>query len=181
MPDVPSIRPAHPGDTEALLALRLEALAAHPEAFLESVAEAEARGPMDLKDGRDGGPRHAIFLAEGEGGLLGMCGLAQDRSAKARHRATVWGVYVRPSSRRHQLGRALLEAALALAETWPGVRQVHLGVGTHNAPALALYQSVGFQTWGIEPGTMRISDRDVDEAHMVLHLAARDPGTGGAG
>jgi ribosomal protein S18 acetylase RimI-like enzyme len=52
-------------------------------------------------------------------------------------------LYVRPEERRHQLGRALLDEVLRVAQQ-EGAGAVHLGVYPENSPALALYRAAGF-------------------------------------
>jgi RimJ/RimL family protein N-acetyltransferase len=39
-----------------------------------------------------------------------------------------------------------------------------------NAAAQALYRSLGFKSFGIEPRAMRVGDKFYDEEHMVLQL-----------
>lgn len=46
-------------------------------------------------------------------------------------------------------GRALLEAALTQADRWLNLKRVELSVWTDNAPAIALYESAGFEREGV--------------------------------
>ena len=52
-------------------------------------------------------------------------------------------VFVRPGARGTGVGRALVEGVLALARE-RGCRRVELDVNDANAPATALYESLGF-------------------------------------
>ena len=52
-------------------------------------------------------------------------------------------LFVAADARGHGLGRALVEATVRLARE-RGCRRVELDVNEHNAPALALYRSFGF-------------------------------------
>jgi ribosomal protein S18 acetylase RimI-like enzyme len=54
-------------------------------------------------------------------------------------------LFIEESARGSGLGRALVEATLERARE-RGCRRVELDVNTENAPALALYRSVGFET-----------------------------------
>jgi RimJ/RimL family protein N-acetyltransferase len=48
----------------------------------------------------------------------------------------------------------------------PGVQQVNLGVNAANSAAIALYESLGFQAFGIERGFMQVDGELHDEVHM---------------
>jgi RimJ/RimL family protein N-acetyltransferase len=48
---------------------------------------------------------------------------------------------------------------------------VTLGVNTANTAAIALYESVGFEKFGLERGFLRVNGVLHDELHMVLALA----------
>jgi ribosomal protein S18 acetylase RimI-like enzyme len=52
-------------------------------------------------------------------------------------------IFVAAQTRRHGLGRQLLDEVLASARA-AGAGAIHLGVYPHNEPALALYRSAGF-------------------------------------
>jgi ribosomal protein S18 acetylase RimI-like enzyme len=79
--------------------------------------------------------------------------------AQLRYRLSVWtatddcwleDLWVRADARRAGVGRALVEAACARA-VQRGCRRIELDVSEANAPALSLYQSLGFAT-GKLPG-----------------------------
>ena len=73
---------------------------------------------------------------------------------------------VRPERRRRGYARALFEAALG---TFPEARRVHLEVRPTNAPAISLYETLGFVT----TGRRRRYYGDEDALLMTLDLAAR--------
>ncbi len=64
-------------------------------------------------------------------------------------------IYVAPSQRRHGLGRSLLTNLCEQARLWGNVERVFLEVRPSNAPALALYRSLGFQQTGMRKGYYR--------------------------
>jgi ribosomal protein S18 acetylase RimI-like enzyme len=82
-------------------------------------------------------------------------------------------MYVTPEARGRGIGRALLLEALSLARSVAGVKQVNLCVNAGSASAIRLYESVGFQSFGREPGAMLIDGKLHDEIHMCLRLAER--------
>jgi ribosomal protein S18 acetylase RimI-like enzyme len=77
---------------------------------------------------------------------------------------------VAAEARGRGVGRALVEAAVARARAWPGLAQIVLGVAAHNTAARRLYRSLGFEVFALERRALRLSDRDVDEEHLVLYL-----------
>ena len=64
----------------------------------------------------------------------------------------------------------LLAAALAAAEEWPSVIQVHLSVTEASSAAEALYRKAGFVEWDREPRALRWQDEFTDELLRVLQL-----------
>jgi ribosomal protein S18 acetylase RimI-like enzyme len=85
------------------------------------------------------------------------------------------GVYVAPAFRGRGIGRKLLERALAHARTMPELLQVTLGVNTTNTAAIALYESAGFEQFGLERGFLRVDGALYDELHLVLRLTREPP------
>jgi ribosomal protein S18 acetylase RimI-like enzyme len=92
--------------------------------------------------GRDPGTE---FLLAGEP----ACGVAQ-----LRFRLSAWtgaedawleDVFVEPSARGRGVGRALTEACIARARA-RGCKRIQLDANEHNAPALSLYRSLGFES-----------------------------------
>lgn len=155
-----------PADEPALHALRLEALAAHPEAFGSSLAE-ESRGLLDWLAAHLAAGR--IYGAWDGDDLAGMAGLWLEAAEKKRHRGGLWGMYVRPASRGRGVGGALVRHVLDRAAA-AGLEQVHLGVGAGNSAARALYEACGFVAYGTEPRALKIGAAYVDEILMVGRL-----------
>lgn len=161
------VRTLDADDTAAFQALRLQGLREAPSAFASSYEE-EAETPLatiaeHLARREDG----AVFGAFEGQRLLGIAGLRRERLRKLAHKAHVWGVYVEPDARRRGVGRHLIERALSHAATSMGVRQVTLGVNAGNRAAIALYTSLGFERFGLEPGFMVVDGELHDEVNMV--------------
>ena len=81
-----------------------------------------------------------------------------------RYRHSVWfdaddchveDVFVRAEARGSGLGRALVSAAIERARL-RGCRRLELDTGEENAPALALYRSLGFRSGDDEPGRLAV-------------------------
>lgn len=163
-----SVRLLNADDASAFRALRLQALLAAPQAFGASPEEESALPLAQLAHRLTPGPGQAVF---GHGAPLDSCiGLLRQCSLKQAHKALIWGMYVAPALRGNGLGRALLQAAIARAETMPGLQQLHLSVTQGNTAALRLYQRLGFEAYGCEPAALRVHGRDLDEILMVRRL-----------
>ncbi len=160
-------------DAAAYRTLRLRALRDCPTAFASSYEEERERPLARVAERVAPAPGHAVFGAFGAAGLVGMVGLHREEYLKLRHKAFVWGMYVEPASRRRGVGRALVERALAHAAAMPGLRQVTLGVNAENAAAVALYEALGFERIGVEPGFLCVDGVLYDEIRMVLVLDGR--------
>lgn len=163
------------GDWDAWWALRLRALADHPDAFGSDIDETLAAGEQAARERfapRHRDARDQVFGAfTGEGALVGVAGIVGNDRRKTRHRMFVWGVYVAPVARGTGAGRMLVEACLEHARSVDGVRQVHLTVASHNQSAVRLYERCGFTRYGRDPRALILPDgTEIDEDLMVLML-----------
>ncbi len=168
------VRRLGPDDAPALHALRLVALADHPEAFLRHVDEERALGVEGqrarLARNATSNGEATMFGAFVDGELVGTTGLIRDADRKRRHRAVVVAVYLRPEQRGRGLAGRLLDAALDGARQLAGIELVYLSTSAGNETALALYRSRGFEVWGVEPDYLRVDGRPHDEVHLALRL-----------
>jgi len=163
------VRALEPGDTDAFLRIRREALETDPAAFESSVGDDRGLDPafvremLGAKDGR-------AVIGAFDPGLVGIVGVYRDSHLKAAHKAHVWGMFVRLGARGRGVGGALLSAAIRHAREMRGVRQVHLSVSERAAAALRLYERAGFVVWGTEPRALLHGGALIGEHHMVLAL-----------
>jgi len=164
------IRRLTPSDAQAFRSLRLAGLEESPAAFGSS-PDVESERDLELIASRlDPGLDAAVFGAFDAADLLGVLGLQRPDHPKGRHRGHVWGMYVDVEQRRKGIGRALVEAVVAYARSLDGLVWLDLGVGTTNQAARRLYESFGFEAWGVERDALRVAGSAVDEAHMSLEL-----------
>ena len=142
-----------------------------PSAFGSSHAEEKDR-PLPEVAARLAVERDTGVFGAFEGEVLvGLAGLRRDRRPNVAHKAFVWGMYVAHAARRKGVGRALLDEVLALARSVPEIKQVNLSANACNSPAVQLYESAGFNTYGCERGAMLIDGQLQDELLMSLRLA----------
>ncbi len=168
-----TIRPTCEADTVAYRELRLEALRTHPEAFgadfEESLARPLERWQQNVRDGA-GTDLGITYVAEADGGLVGMTGIYRDSGPKMRHRGIIWGVYVRPDWRGAGIADALIGACVGWANM-QGLRLVTLSVVTTNAAAIRCYVRCGFSVYGMDPEVIYHDGVYYDELLMVHKLA----------
>jgi ribosomal protein S18 acetylase RimI-like enzyme len=158
-----------PDDAVTVQELRLFALRESPAAFGSSYAE-EADWPQGVIAARLEDPsNHAYGAFINDGRLIGMAVLRREQRVKSSHKASVFGLYVLPQHRRRGIGRALLETVISRASEL-GVRQVNLSVANANEAAVLLYESCGFERFGLEKDAFRMGGDFYDVAHMVLRL-----------
>ena len=169
-----TVRRATEADAEAYRDIRLEALQAHPEAF-SAAYEVEAARSLDVWQTRlRSHARSDSMLAFAQLGdrLVGLTGIFRGASAKTRHSAMIFSVYVRPEARGRGVGRQLIQACLAWAAE-QGITVVKLAVVTTNTAAISLYAACGFQVYGIEPQAILWNGVYYDELLMVYNLTNR--------
>jgi len=112
---------------------------------------------------------HVFGAFASDGQLVGMATLRREQRVKSEHKAFLFGMYVLPEHRRQGVGRALLEALISRAGEI-GVRQVNLTVNSENRAAVLLYESCGFEQFGLERDAFRIGDGFFDTAYMALRV-----------
>ncbi|MGH2995779.1 MAG: GNAT family N-acetyltransferase [Gaiellaceae bacterium] len=164
-----AVRKAHPSDAAALVELA-RAVGAEPQGWL--ITDGGWRGVSEERRYLRAVRRHpdaAVLVAEGPEGLVGRLSLARDPHPASRHVADL-GLMVAQSHRRRGIGRALMQAA----EEWAreaGVRKLELHVFPHNAAAIALYESLGYEREGLRRGHYRRPDGYTDAILMAKEVA----------
>lgn len=173
-----TVRRLGPDDAAHYRALMLQAYAQHPDAFTSSVREREAL-PLSWWAARlapgDAAAERVLGAFGADGVLCGVAGLSLDSRDKARHKATLFGMYVPPAQRGAGWGGRLVRAALDQARAQTGVLQVLLTVTEGNVAAQRLYERCGFRAWGVEPRAVAVGSGFVNKVHMVCDLRDPDP------
>ena len=145
--------------------LRPDGLLAHPEAFSASWEEEAAHSLAWFEDRLD---RNVIFGAgpTQASGLLGVVGFYVLDSPKQKHKGVLWGMFVRPDTRGTGLGRSLVARVIEHARQT--VEEVRLTVVATNTAAVQLYESVGFERYGLERRALKVGDDYHDDVLMTL-------------
>jgi ribosomal protein S18 acetylase RimI-like enzyme len=170
------VRQVHRSDGRLLRELHLRMYADSPNAFGESLAEAQAM-PMQRWTGR------ARKLAESDdaigfvaveadqtiGFIVGYVGRYRDGLIQhdARETVTLARAWVDPQVRRRGIGQALANAVISWART-KAARELEVQVTQGNVPATSLYCRLGFADTGRrEP---LLSNRDVQICFLSRRL-----------
>ena len=163
-----AIRRLTSADAVTFQALRLEALATAVTEFTAAVEDEVSRTEADvvrvLAD-------NTILGAFADDRLVGSAAFAVSPRAKARHKGRIWGVYVCPGHRRTGIARRLAEAVIDHASRV--VERIDLSVTATNGPALRLYESLGFEPYGLDVQAFRWQGQDHDKLLMTRSLVPR--------
>lgn len=154
-------------DAETFRALRLRALADAPTAFASSVEE-ESAWPIDSFRDRIEAAPNAIFGAFLAGEAVGMAGFVALSGLKRRHRGLLWGVFVDGKHRGSGVARQLVGRVINHAVDH--VQILEAGVTVGNDKAAALYASLGFEIFGVQPKALFVNGRFYDETLITLNL-----------
>jgi RimJ/RimL family protein N-acetyltransferase len=163
------IRRAEPRDAEALVRLGSE-VGSEPGGWLITMGLWRSVGDERryLKAIRRY-PHAAVYVAESDDGrVVGRLSLSRDQHPASAHVADL-GLMVARTHRRHGIGRALMEQAVAWARE-SGVRKLELHVFPHNDAAIALYESVGFEREGYRKAHYRREDGYQDAILMAREI-----------
>ena len=169
VPKAQQIRIAALGEADApsYRALMLHAYVVAADAFT-STAQERAAEPLSWWLARIADPRGLshVFGAFLDEQLVGTVTVEFAAKPKTRHKAHLLGMFVTQAARGCGLGRGLLQAALGLIAERPGMRLVTLTVTEGNDHAIALYESLGFQRFGVEPLAIATPDGFKAKVHM---------------
>ncbi|MEP6473692.1 MAG: GNAT family N-acetyltransferase [Gemmatimonadota bacterium] len=162
---LPPVRRLTSADAAAFQRLRLEGFERHPLQFRFAVED-----EIDLTLESVGARLDREYVVGGFIGrkLVAIGGISRLTGLKHRHKALLWGMYVREEARGVGLGDAIVSRLLnqAVAE---GVEAVVLTVAADNARGRALYERWGFTLYGVEPRALKHGDVYFDEALMNWH------------
>ena len=112
-------------------------------------------------------------VAEEDGRAVGLCTVASKGPTVEPAHVGVLGISIAKAWRGKGIGRALM--VRALADCRGKFEIVELGLFATNARARALYESLGFRVWGIQPKAYRRGERYIDHVCMQLELGATPP------
>jgi ribosomal protein S18 acetylase RimI-like enzyme len=163
-----SVRRLLPDDAAAYRAIRLEGLAAAPSAFGASLAEDTALGEDEWRARLGRNFAYGVF---GSGELGGIAGFYVEGGDKTKHRGHLVGVYTRPAFRGTGASQQLLAEVIAAARAH--VQYLYLQVTQTNLPAVRLYERMGFEIYGKDPGGLMVDGVMHEDFLMMLRLSPK--------
>ena len=155
------------GDADLLRVLRLEALAESPDAYVETLVDAQScdwLARADRLSRSEPADRAAYFAFVGDR-PVGMIVAGYGIPNESPFLAAMW---VHPDFRRRRAGRALVLRALAFLRA-AGQQHVALWVTETHLGVFEFYQSLGFQVTGVRAPLRPGSETTILE--MALELA----------
>jgi ribosomal protein S18 acetylase RimI-like enzyme len=170
-----TIRFLNAADSSAYKALRLSALQESPFSFSDSFEDQENKTDIDFVHEivRSGFPLESFALgafAE-DHELVGFVKFKRDHRSKARHRASLHSLYVKPVLRCNGIANKLIMELFAIMESIPGLQQLQLSSIISKTSMIAYYEKFGFQILGgIIEKDLIIDGQYVNAVYMVKHL-----------
>lgn len=159
------IRLLAPEDAESFREIRLEALRSDPEAFASTHDAEKDSHPAKYAAWLSGSQ---IFGAFRGTELVGIAALTILEAKKESHKGLLRSMYVKPQARKAGVGRQLIETMIASARG--RIELLNLVVVSDNHPAIRLYESLGFKTYGLEKNSLKQDGKYFDELLMALDL-----------
>ena len=176
------IRPVVPDDAAGMLAMEVR-LHVDDVGVVQTVEEIDQTVPEmreSLERLQPHNPGGCHFAALVDDVIVGSSSVRRPKILRLRHIGR-FAVGLDPAHRALGLGRALMERAIEWALDGPGcrsggIRRLELNVFADNTPAIALYESLGFEVEGCRRDFLRRDDGTfVDDLCMVRLEEQRDP------
>lgn len=169
--DTVRVRLARRGDQDALVAL--ERIAWTAQSGFPSVIQASSLPGASFFS--ESNPPHIHLVAELDGAVVGYIRLKPPTPLPENaHVVHVSGIAVHPEARRRGVAAALLTAAEPFARSCGAVK-ISLRVLGTNAPAIALYERLGYEREGVLRDEFVINGRYVDDVMMAKPVPATAP------
>lgn len=165
------IKKLTPEYAEAYHRLMLQALQEFPSAFAASYEESRHQPISHVAESLQQAEGQVFGAFNGQDELVGVVGLRQEPLTKMHHKGVIWGMYVSRAYQGRGIGKQLLEAALTYACGMSGLEQLNLVVAEDNTGARRLYESLGFEIFGVEPRELKADGKYHNGVHMWLKLS----------
>jgi len=110
-----------------------------------------------------------VWIAVEDGEIVADCTLRSGQMPSTAHRCQ-YAIGIERAARNKGLGRRLSMLALSWAKLEKSLEWVDLWVFAHNAPALRLYESLGFKVVDKVEDQFRVEGLKIDDIHMTMSL-----------
>jgi ribosomal protein S18 acetylase RimI-like enzyme len=165
-----------PADLSAYKALRDDSLRQHPDAFSFDLETEQQRSPESYL-GRLGlvEPLGGTFLLGAwshKNQLVGCICCERSTIVKTRHRAEIFGLFVRQECSDRGIGSSLVREAIQTAREAISLKMITAIVTATDERVVKIYEDAGFSKYGLLPKALRVVTRQgetyYDKAEMVL-------------
>lgn len=163
------IRDLNEHDLDAFIRIRKDSLNREPMSF-GADPNKEIDRSETLKRLKEKNEENFILGYYDQDQLAGMLGFIRYTNAKTKHKAFIWGVFVRKEYRGKQIGRQLMQTCIEKAYKIPGLQKILLGASHISDAAIGLYQEMGFKTYGTEQNAMIWKGEYIHEILMEKKL-----------
>lgn len=155
--------------------LRLNSLLESPFAFSDSYDDQLFKTVADyqIEISKDGNPLECFALGafSNENQLIGFVKFKRDSRSKARHRASLYSLYVDPSYRGNGIARKLVLELLKIIKPIKDIEQLQLSTIITRNSLIEFYQNFGFEILGgVIKKDLIIQNLYVDAVYMVKQL-----------
>lgn len=155
--------------------LRLYSLKESPFSFSDSYEDQKNKSLSDFQNEiiKIDNPLESFTLGafNNENQLIGFVKFKRDGRSKARHRASLYSLYVKPDYRKNGIGRKLVEELLNSIINLTELKQLQLSTIITKDSLVNFYRSFGFKKLGgIIRKDLIIDNQYVDAIYMVKHL-----------
>ena len=137
---------------------------------LETITPREAPSVEDERDWvlqAGFAERGMILVAEAKGQVIGLLDFWGGERPDNRH-AGYFGMSVAKAWRGRGVGRRMLQSVIEEARDWPGFCRIELECVVWNAPAIGLYESLGFKVEGRMVKAINLRGKPEDMLVMAL-------------
>ncbi|MGD9543954.1 MAG: GNAT family N-acetyltransferase [Methylocystis sp.] len=157
-----------PSDADIFHALRLEGFRREPRAFRFAPEDEAHLAPATVGARLQRDFVIGAFSAK-DSQLIGVGGLAFNDGVKTRHKALLYGMYVKAADRGSGAADEIMKRLID--EARGNVEIVTLTVVSTNLRALRFYERWGFHAYGVEERSAKNANGDyLDETLMALRL-----------
>lgn len=162
-------------DSIAYSKLRLSSLKESPFAFSDSYEDQSNKSFLDfqLEIEKSVNPLESFTLGAftNENQLIGFVKYKRDHRSKARHRASLFSLYVQPNQRGKGIAKKLINKLVKTIEIISGIEQLQLSTIISKNSLIEFYESFGFEKLGdVIKDDLIIDNQYVDALYMVKHL-----------
>lgn len=159
--------------------LRLNSLTESPFAFSDSYEDQVNKSIADfeLEIKKTGNPLESFTLGafSNQDQLIGFVKFKRDHRSKARHRASLFSLYVHPDYRGKGIAKKLITNLLSTIKPIKDLEQLQLSTIISKDSLIDFYKSFGFEILGdVIKQDLIIENQYVDAIYMVKHLKKSD-------